>query len=233
MFPAPSPNSQTLLSQLQSGGATPSTLEFHRTALNAAKRSGLDAPTSNPTTESEQLATIDSKTSQPTTVDPFTHHDAADAANGLFMLAKGGQTTNAQFASLSQGKPPDRPHDAGATKRSSRANPSTSVSTGREMTGDGSDTQGEQALPAAKVKGRKSGVTKSTTPSTGRRKVEDTGAKSANKKLKGNNGTANDAISEAMDSEQEEDKKLQQTDGKDTRKMTDEEKRRNFLERNR
>ncbi|KAK8088102.1 hypothetical protein PG997_003063 [Apiospora hydei] len=36
MFPAPSPNSQALYAQLASGGATPNTLDFHRTAMNAA-----------------------------------------------------------------------------------------------------------------------------------------------------------------------------------------------------
>ncbi|KAI9820400.1 MAG: hypothetical protein M1826_000926 [Phylliscum demangeonii] len=36
MFPAPSPNTQALFQQLASGGATPSTLDFHRTAIHAA-----------------------------------------------------------------------------------------------------------------------------------------------------------------------------------------------------
>ncbi|KMQ81444.1 bzip transcription factor, partial [Lasius niger] len=38
MFPAPSPNSQALFAQLAGGGATPSTLDFHRTALSAAAK---------------------------------------------------------------------------------------------------------------------------------------------------------------------------------------------------
>ncbi|KAH7113696.1 Aft1 HRA domain-containing protein [Dactylonectria estremocensis] len=38
MFPAPSPNSQALFAQLASGGATPSTIDFHRTAISAAAK---------------------------------------------------------------------------------------------------------------------------------------------------------------------------------------------------
>lgn len=239
MFPAPSPNSQAILSQLQSGGATPSTLEFHRTALNAAKRNGFNAPTSNPTTESEQLTTMETKTSQPAVVDPFTHHDAADAANGLFMLAKGGQANNNQFSNQSslppqniQNKPPEPAQDANVTTRASRTNANNAVTGDREMTGDGSDTQGDQAKPAAKGKGKKSTSTKSTTPSTGRRKADDTAAKGSNKKAKTNNEGGNEATPEQGESEQD-DKKSQKTENKDPKKMTDEEKRRNFLERNR
>jgi ATF/CREB family transcription factor len=237
MFPAPSPNSQAILSQLQSGGATPSTLEFHRTALNAAKRSGFNAPTSNPTTEPEQLTNMDPKISQSAVVDPFTHHDAADAANGLFMLAKGGQANANQFAVSAQSSLPpqniqNKPSEPvqevnNNNKRASRSNANHSV---REMTGDGSDTQGEQAKPAAKGKGKKN--TKSATPSTGRRKAEDTPAKGANKRAKANNGTAHEPSPEQGSSE-DYDMNSPTGDTKDTKKMTDEEKRRNFLERNR
>ncbi|KAH6971274.1 hypothetical protein EDB80DRAFT_744450 [Ilyonectria destructans] len=38
MFPAPSPNSQALFAQLASGGATPSTIDFHRTVMSAATK---------------------------------------------------------------------------------------------------------------------------------------------------------------------------------------------------
>lgn len=247
MFPAPSPNSQAILQQLQSGGATPSTLEFHRTALNAAKKSGLSAPTSNPTTESDQLnqiTTMDTKAPQPATVDPFTHHDAADAANGLFMLAKGGQASNNQFSvptqssippQTIQNKVPEQPQDANAAKRGSRAvNGSTGSS--REMSGDGSDTQGEQAKPAAKGKGgKKNTSTKTTTPSNGRRKAEDSPAKGPSKKAKGNNGSANvdPNLEQGESEEEEEEKKEEKKPQTDTKKMTDEEKRKNFLERNR
>lgn len=237
MFPAPSPNTQVILQQLQSGGATPSTLEFHRTALNAAKKSGLNAPTSNPTTEPTpltQMTTMDTKSTQPAVVDPFTHHDAADAANGLFMLAKGGQTAN-QFAVPSQSAiPPQTIQNAGtegSPEVGIKRDPhlaNGSISSGREMSASVSDSQGEQAKPAAKGKGKKNTSTKATNSST-RRKAEDSPAnKGSNKKQKGNNGSANGG---SMEPESDDDDKSQQHP--DTKKMTDEEKRRNFLERNR
>lgn len=76
MFPAPSPNSQAIFNSLQSGGATPGTLDFHRTAMNAAARSKPFPATSNPQDQG-QNGNMDAQ------------HDA-EAANGLFMLAKGG-----------------------------------------------------------------------------------------------------------------------------------------------
>lgn len=218
MFPAPSPNTQAILSQLQSGGATPSTLEFHRTALNAAKRSGFNVPTSNPTSEPEQLQNIDKKTAPPI-VDQFTHHDAADAANGLFMLAKGGQPGNDAFSAA------NKPADVPDTKRSTR-NAHNSVSSGREMTAEGSDTQGEHAKPS-KGKGKKNTPAKQTSSVNGRRKAGEA-PKGSNKRAKTNNGSM-----EVTPEEESDDEDMNDFNGKDPKKMTDEEKRKNFLERNR
>jgi ATF/CREB family transcription factor len=220
MFPAPSPNTQAILSQLQSGGATPSTLEFHRTALNAAKRSGFNVPTSNPTSEPEQLQNMDKKTAPPA-VDQFTHHDAADAANGLFMLAKGGQPNNDAFSA-----PTNKPADIPDTKRATR-NAHNSVSSGRELTAEGSDTQGEQAKPA-KGKGKKNTPAKQTSTVNGRRKAEEA-PKGSNKRAKMNHGPMEMTPEEESDDEDMKD----DLNGKDPKKMTDEEKRKNFLERNR
>ncbi|KAH3615352.1 hypothetical protein KXV56_000451 [Aspergillus fumigatus] len=235
MFPAPSPHSQAILQQLQSGGATPSTIEFHRTALNAAKKNGLSGPTSNPTADSEGVhsSSMDIKSSQPASVDPFTHHDAADAANGLFMLAKGGQAN--QFVSNQSSVPPHtiqgNNQSRDADRRGSQ-NVNGPVASSREMSGDASDMQTEQAKPSAKGKGKKNTASKSGTTANNRRKADDTPAKGPNKKAKTSvsSGSA-EPPSEAGDSEDEDDmKKKSQTD---TKKMTDEEKRRNFLERNR
>ncbi|KAH8692657.1 putative bZIP transcription factor [Talaromyces proteolyticus] len=214
MFPAPSPNTQSLLNSLQSGGATPSTLDFHRTAVSAAKRNGFNV---NPTSEPEQLTTMDNKTSQPAAVDPFTHHDAADAANGLFMLAKGGQANSDAFTV------PNKTSDE--AKRSTR-NANNSISS--EMTADGSDTQGELTKPASKAKGKKNPPTKSNASVNGRRKAEDM-PKGPNKKAKTNN-----APFEVTPEEESDDEDIKDEFGsKDPKKMTDEEKRKNFLERNR
>lgn len=215
MFPAPSPNSQALLQQLQSGGATPSTIEFHRTALAAKKNSGSNAPTSNAKQEEQSgpNTTMDTKAAQAAS-DPFTQHDAADAANGLFMLAKGGQANNMQMNQASGMQNETR---AAAARRVSQ---NTNGTSGQEMSGDGSDQ--EPAKPA-KGKGKKNGPKPAA--ANNRRKADDVG-KGPNKKAKTN--MMMDSPSD-MDSDDEDLKRL----GGDPKKMTDEEKRRNFLERNR
>ncbi|KAJ5093027.1 hypothetical protein N7456_008888 [Penicillium angulare] len=207
MFPAPSPNSQALLQQLQNGGATPSTIEFHRTALNAKKNSANGQANEQ---DQAQNANMDAKTAQPASADQFTQHDAADAANGLFMLAKGGQPNNMQMNQNMQ--------NAAAARRVSQNTNGTS----REMSGEGSEQ--EPAKPAGKGKGKKN-APKPPVAANNRRKADDM-PKGSNKKLK---ATSMEPPSD-MDSEDEEMKRLTSADPK---KMTDEEKRRNFLERNR
>lgn len=249
MFPAPSPNSQALFQQLQGGGATPSTIEFHRTALNAAKKNGMGAPTSNPTAEQEsqetQTTTMDTKDNQSAAVDPFTHHDAADAANGLFMLAKGGQQNNNNSNSNNQFQAPNQPsihaqnmqssdqqHNAGPnTRRASQMANGAGVNSGRELSGETSDLQSEHNRPAAKGKGKKGANTRGNAANN-RRKAEDSPAKGPNKKSKANNGSASlEPPSDMGESDDDDDDNTRS--GGDPKKMTDEEKRRNFLERNR
>ncbi|KAJ5494121.1 hypothetical protein N7463_010208 [Penicillium fimorum] len=202
MFPAPSPNSQALLQQLQNGGATPSTIDFHRTAL-AAKKNNSNAPTSNPS-EQEAAATMDVKPARPA---DFTQHDAADAANGLFMLAKGGQANNAPM------NHPPMPNDTRAAARR------VSQNTNGTSAEDASDH--EPAKPA-KGKGKKN----AKAAANNRRKAEDA-PKGSNKRTKVNMEMPSD-----MDDEDDDDNDMKQFP-MDTKKMTDEEKRRNFLERNR
>ena len=227
IFPAPSPNSQALLQQLQSGGATPSTIEFHRTALNAAKKNGLGGPTSNPTSDPNQgnpNTTMDIKGNQPAGVDPFGHHDAADAANGLFMLAKGGQPNPNQYP-VPTSVPPQNIQNMDQARAADRMNGGGS----REGSGDASDAQNEQAKPATKGKSKKAAATKSTGAANNRRKADDSAAKGPNKRAKTSNGAGSVEPSDE-ESDEEDQKKKPQTD---TKKMTDEEKRKNFLERNR
>ncbi|KAJ5135185.1 uncharacterized protein N7515_004463 [Penicillium bovifimosum] len=202
MFPAPSPNSQALLQQLQNGGATPSTIDFHRTAL-AAKKNNANAPTSNPNEQEQAAAKMDTKPAPPA---DFTQHDAADAANGLFMLAKGGQTNNAPMNHA-----PMQPDTRSANRRVSQHTNGTSAE-------DGSD---HEPPKPAKGKGKKNGKG----AANNRRKAED-GPKGSNKRAKTNTASPSD-----MDDEEEDDDMKQFP--MDTKKMTDEEKRRNFLERNR
>jgi ATF/CREB family transcription factor len=210
MFPAPSPNSQALLQQLQSGGATPSTIEFHRTALAAKKNSG-NGPTSNANDpDPTSNPTMDQK--PPTSAADFTQHDAADAANGLFMLAKGGQANNMQ---MNQAPAMQNETRSSAARRVSQNNNGAGV---REMTGDGSEQ--ELSKPAAKGKGKKNAPKANTT--NNRRKADDGAAKGPNKKAKMTESPSDDSEDEEM-----------KNSNMDPKKMTDEEKRRNFLERNR
>lgn len=208
MFPAPSPNSQALFNSLQSGGATPGTLDFHRTAMNAAARNKNQFPaTSNP--QEQQNGNMDAQ------------HDATDAANGLFMLAKGGPANqfpqnnqNQQMQTRSQG-----------AQRSSDASGSNAES-----------PEDDDSKPTGR--GKKGGKTQ---PANGRRKSEAT-PKASNKRQKNNSGAVNvdpalDPNSEMMDDDSEMDDDMDD-DAKNGikpngKKMTDEEKRRNFLERNR
>lgn len=207
MFPAPSPNSQALFNSLQSGGATPGTLDFHRTAMNAAARN-----------KNTQYTT----TSNPQEVLPKTNmdnqHDATDAANGLFMLAKGGQANN-QFAV-------PNPAQNSMPARNGQDQEATSSN------GDSSESH-EDTKP--NTRGGRGKKTKAE-PANNRRKSE-AGAKGSNKRAKGNSGSAN--VDPALDPHDEDD---DSEDGEEDaapthhpngKKMTDEEKRRNFLERNR
>lgn len=208
MFPAPSPNSQALFNSLQSGGATPGTLDFHRTAMNAAARNKNQFPnTSNP--QDQQNGNMDAQ------------HDATDAANGLFMLAKGGQAN--QFAQNNQNQQ--------MQTRSSGAQRSSDASGSNAESPEDDDSK-------SNARGKKGAKAQ---PANGRRKSEAT-PKGGNKRQKGNSGAVNvdpalDPNSEMMDddSDMDDDGDDDMKNGlnKNGKKMTDEEKRRNFLERNR
>lgn len=208
MFPAPSPNSQALFNSLQSGGATPGTLDFHRTAMNAAARSKNNqfAGTSNP----QESNNMDAQ------------HDATDAANGLFMLAKGAQ--NGQFAVPNQS----------AQQMQTR-------SSDRRATGSAEGSiEGDSPEDTPTTRGRAKKATAKVETPTNRRKSEAT-QKGSNKRAKGNNGAVVDPAldpnkDDDMDNDMDDDMNDMddgQTGSHGKSKMTDEEKRRNFLERNR
>jgi ATF/CREB family transcription factor len=151
-------------------------------------------------------------------------HDATDAANGLFMLAKGAQANN-QFAVPNQTAQQMQTRNGD----SRRTNGSTDMS----ANGDNADSpENTGRANTRSTRGKK--ATKAEATPNNRRKSEAT-QKSSNKKVKGNSGAANvdpalDPHDDDLDSEDDDDDELNQ---KDTKKMTDEEKRRNVLERNR
>ncbi|KIW02183.1 hypothetical protein, variant 3 [Verruconis gallopava] len=236
MFPAPSPNSQALFNSLQSGGATPSTLDFYRTSLGAkaASQSGsFNPPTSQPT--DPQLQNSMDRSQQPNQQDPFTQqHGDADAVNGLYMLAQASNGANGvrnnQYPVQNAQAQTSMSAQAGSTASASPATRRAAKnSITSNETNEVSEEESEQDKRATRSRGKKAANTKST-PANNRRKAEDAPAKApANKRSKGNNGAAQ----EADDREDDEEEMSPPAAENNTKKMTDEEKRKNFLERNR
>jgi ATF/CREB family transcription factor len=238
MFPAQSPGSQAFMAQLASGGATPSTLDFHRTAIAAAANAkrdqvnGTQPSTQPPQAQPQPAATQPQELTNGVTAQvkaepkAFDPHDN-DAANGLFMLAQGAQGRNgpqntAQFAATNQPQsvtaPPNNvsppmPHINGV----SASNSARGVSEGSNMSEDG-----EQARPN-RAKGKKNPAA-----TNGRRKADEPPAKAPPSKRAKNMSMSDEMSVEPSD---DEDEKIDANGNKT--KMTDEEKRKNFLERNR
>lgn len=237
MFPAPSPNSQALYNSLAGGGATPSTLEFQRTAMNAAASNKINASgaSANAGPSQDSRAPVAPMSQTATTQNQPNSLDQQDAANGLFMLANATQgVQNNQFAV------PQQPAAVNASQPQSQE---TSPQVGRRGGGThngsiGSSGQGfsemsgvseeEDNKPATRNRGKRAATGKNGGAANGRRKADDSSAKQpAAKKQR----TAPQSLS-GGDSDEEMNMKEDQyhADGK---KMTDEDKRKNFLERNR
>lgn len=238
MFPAPSPNSQALYQSLASGGATPSTLDFHRTAMSvaASRKDPGQSNQTNGTTTQQRAAPVAAMSQAPQT------QDFNDAANGLFLLAQAGNGAqgNNQFAMPTQPSSVAQSNQAQPHETSPNMN-KRGIRNGNGSIGGGSisgsvrgpseEDSGDQAKPSTRSKGKRTSTGKSAAATNGRRKADDTPAKQpAAKKAK--NNALPDMDGMQMDSDDEEQIKEEQyhADGK---KMTDEEKRKNFLERNR
>lgn len=243
MFPAASPNSQALFASLTSGGATPSTLDFHRTAMSAAaKREQTNG--GQPHGPSQPQATLNSVTSQPqdipavaTTIKteakpaPYDPHDN-DAANGLFLLAQGRNGTQSTNQFAVSASAPSHAHPAPAPPSNMNTSPQMSsinggsIGSGRGMSeGSNMSDESEHGRPSTRGKGRRN-----QSAVNGRRKAEDSlGQEPPNKKSKVSNGHGNGDID--VDFSDDDDMKMKEDGTKS--KMTDEEKRKNFLERNR
>ena len=243
MFPAPSPNS-ALLAQLAGGGATPSTLEFHRTALSAAaKREMQNAaqnqqqpPTSQPVTSAPNNATSAPVKAEPKQSGPFDLHDN-DAANGLFMLAQGRNgaqnptsvpvtqpQVSAPQAPAVQAPAPPQPAVSNPPAQTVTANGTASASGSRGSSETGSAGSDEREPPKPATRGKKRSAPNGTA-TNGRRKAEDSATKGPAKK-------ARMSVPPPDEEEPSDDDDPGNESGSKS-KMTDEEKRRNFLERNR
>lgn len=233
MFPAPSPNSQAIYQQLASGGATPSTLDFHRTAMNAkAARGGSNLNTNGNIQEDKRapVASMDPSLQQQPQQPTFGQRDN-DAANGLFLLAQAGNgaQANNQYAmnnTANANMTNNQSHETSPNMTKPARN-NGSIGGRSEMSGDVSDS-GDQSKPATRSRGKRTSTGKNGS-TNGKRKTDDTpGKQSSAKKQK--NLSMN---MEGMDSDDEQVNIKEEQYHADGKKMTDEEKRKNFLERNR
>lgn len=235
MFPAPSPSSQALYQQLASGGATPSTLDFHRTAMSAAAvQKGLGgANDTNSRLDDKRVpvAPMDPALQQQPQQPTFGQHDN-DAANGLFLLAQAGNgaQSNSQFAVLDSATSNlnNRSHETSPIM-SSRNN--GSIGGQSEISGDLSDS-GDQGKPTTRARGKRASGSK-VVATNGKRKQEETPTKQSSAKKQKNNNVAMNIDIDGMDSEEEQVNIKEEEYHANGKKMTDEEKRKNFLERNR
>jgi ATF/CREB family transcription factor len=245
MFPAPSPNTQAIFN-LQSGGVTPSTGDFQQAALRAAaqanqnKAPASSAPTSQPETATAGMEAQNNyqQTQQQQNQnqnDPFANHDVSNAANDLLSFAtqngiarNGGQ----QFAMPPQ---PQQANNMGhmpvqpVAQDSGRRNTKGSINsmTGSADTGDFSESgHSEQAKTNTRSRGKKGGA--NGKQAAGNKRKADETPKGGNRK-KANIGPP--ASLDGMDDDDSEDDTSPKPE--DGKKMTDEEKRKNFLERNR
>jgi ATF/CREB family transcription factor len=224
MFPAPSPNSQGIFNAIHLGAQTPNTLDFLRTGVSAKAAAGNLGPTSQPTeTQASQSLDLKLPVTQPATAEAFVHPDA-DAANGLFMLAQSNGGRNGQFSA------PDRAAMPAPASHAPEVRPVQVPANRKNRTpssppADADTSESEESEPVAKPATRSRGRrTVETKPANNRRKAPDQPVKHpAAKKQKA--GSSHDrAVQPPSDDEDM---------AKDGPKMTDEEKRKNFLERNR
>ncbi|KAL8693579.1 MAG: hypothetical protein Q9218_001621 [Villophora microphyllina] len=235
MFPAPSPNSQALYNQLASGGATPSTLDFHRTAMNlTAANRGQSAANGNNQSQEQRAPVAPMEQSQ---------HDS-EAASGLYLLAQATNNAQAnnQFAmpnAPSNSMPNTQPHSHETSPNmAKRAGRNANGSIGGSLSESGigqSDDHSDSAdqKPTTRHRGKRTSTGKGGA-ANGRRKAEEPATKpTAAKKQKQNNQAIIDM--DGMDTDDENNNFNQQQDQyhENGKKMTDEEKRKNFLERNR
>ncbi|EME46046.1 hypothetical protein DOTSEDRAFT_70140 [Dothistroma septosporum NZE10] len=237
MFPQPSPNSQAIYNQLQSGGATPGTLDFHRTAMTARAQSQANTNTYGlgNTSQAQQNPNIqpdlDSKPYNPNgpattqdNQDPFGSHQTNDAANGLFMLAQaGGQQRNGQGYSMSQQQQQGYQQNA-QIKQGGKGSIGSTMSGGSNGEDNQYSDDADTKPQTRNGRGKKGATGKAA---NGKRKNDDPSVKGANKRQRGSTVSEEP---EEMDMDQDDGDDQINADGK---KMTDEEKRKNFLERNR
>lgn len=236
MFPtgAPSPSTAALLN-FGAGGVTPSTVDFHKTAIRAAAAEAREHAQQNlPATSQPQEIPSVSGIKTEIRSGPFDNPDN-DAANGLFMLAQGrnGVQQQSQYPPLPP-QPAAHAHPAPAVQHpdtqlnGNMSRNHVNVRGPSEARSDQSDDS-DQMRP--NTRGKKRAPTTGPAATNGRRKAEEPPTKApASKKAKTNGAPSSVGSDEHIDDDDMHD---DNGDGKPKQKMTEEEKRKNFLERNR
>ncbi|KAH7176002.1 Aft1 HRA domain-containing protein [Dactylonectria macrodidyma] len=206
MFPAPSPNSQALFAHLASGGTTRSIIDFHRTAMSAAARREKTNGVQRQSGQSQQAPPQQQQavTSQPQWI------------------------PNGPVVAKSETKPVSGPFDPHANDAANglfmHAQGRTETQSTNQFAVTSSATS--HALPSPVVP-RNMDIS----PQNSRRKADEAPAKAPpNKKSKANSGAV--AVAEDMDISDDEFNMNYDKNGTKTM-TTDEEKRKNLLERNR
>ncbi|KAF2119383.1 Aft1 HRA domain-containing protein [Lophiotrema nucula] len=242
MFPQPSPNTQAIYN-LQSGGVTPSTADFQQSAMRAAAQAKqIQFPTTSAPTSQPEAVTAgmehrenyqqlqQGQQQQRGQNDPFANHDVSNAANDLLSFAtQNGNRNGASFGMPNQqqqvnnlGHMPVQPvQENGRRNTKGSINSMQSADTAEFSESGGS----EQAKATTRSRAAKKGSANGK-GAANKRKAEDT--PKGGKKAKGNTGAP---ISGPDDDEMGSDDENQLDEN--GKKMTDEEKRKNFLERNR
>lgn len=249
MFPAPSPNTQAIFN-LQSAGVTPGTGDFQQAALRAAAQANQNkfpttsAPTSQPDITTAPMDRPNSL-QQPQQApqqrgqnDPFANHDVSNAANDLLSFATQNGTTRNGAQPFAIPNQPPQLNNAGHMPVQPVAQPngrrdtkgSINSMTGSADTGDFSDSgHSEQAKTNTRSSRAKKGAANGKQTAGNKRKAEGS--------LKGNSRKKSNAAPPSLDGMDDDmmsdDNTSPQPEGENGKKMTDEEKRKNFLERNR
>lgn len=246
----PSISTPTGLFTLANGGATPGTLDFHRTAVNAAAMAKQNNPqsqqniTSQPQNQSNGTANGNTDKLTHQHPDPFSQGEANDAANGLFLLAQAqpsqrdGQGNNGYVMAQQQPvRSQQTNHSLENSPQMRTRNQHGSVSAASQRggsvgsNGQSDENEQQQNRPNTRTRGKRGGGVQTN----GRRKAEETPTKAPpNKRSKGNNGNVVSHMEPEPQSEEEQDHDMNKDEyNANGKKMTDDEKRKNFLERNR
>ncbi|KAF8471179.1 Aft1 HRA domain-containing protein [Kalaharituber pfeilii] len=251
MFPVPSPSPASFL---QFGSSTPSTMEFQKTALSAASalRKQHPPPALNPippplTKPDFSVSANEDRDHNNSTTKPrqlsnaFDTDPAHHAANGLYLLAQAHQSdhqyssntaaasTNAGGAQNQSSIPPMQGDNSPNSKKRNIMNNNTSVARAGTSSNTPANIRGVSEMSEdvasesedSDDKGSKAGETKNGKRGAARTRKTDAKSNKRTKTGQGSTGGSGD----------DQENETQPTDT--TKKMTDEEKRKNFLERNR